>query len=138
MPPWNSAQVPQAKSKNWPSLCRPQIGVITRIGEAHLGGFGTQRELAEAKAELLRALPDNGVAVLNGDDPWLRQMADRCCRRIVWIGRGADCDLTAIDVHRAGGSLQFRVDDQQYRVPVWGRHHLTRRWRRLPSAWNSA
>ncbi len=71
-------------------LCRPHIGVITRIGEAHLGGFGSQREIAEAKAELIAALPDNGVAVLNGDDPWLRQMANRTAARIVWIGRGTE------------------------------------------------
>ena len=106
-------------------ICQPQIGVITRIGEAHLGSFGTQRDLAEAKAELLIALPCNGVAVLNGDDPWQRQLAARTSARIVWTGRSADCDLAAVDVHSAGGSLQFRVDAQRYSVPVWGRHHLS-------------
>jgi UDP-N-acetylmuramoyl-tripeptide--D-alanyl-D-alanine ligase len=106
-------------------LCRPQIGVITRIGEAHLGGFGTQQELAEAKAELLTALPTSGVAVLNGDDAWLRKLAGRTSARIVWIGRGPDCDLTAVDVCFADGRLQFRVDAQRYSIPVWGRHQLT-------------
>ncbi len=106
-------------------LCRPQIGVITRIGEAHLGGFGTQEELAAAKAELLTALSADGVAVLNGDDPWLRKLADRAPARIVWVGRGPECDLTAVDVCFADGRLQFRVGRQRYRVPVWGRHQLT-------------
>ncbi len=106
-------------------LCRPRISVITRIGEAHLGGFGTQRELAEAKAELLTALPADGIAVLNGDDPWLRKMADRTSARIVCVGRGPDCDLTAVDIHFTDGRLQFRVDRQRYSVPVWGRHQLT-------------
>jgi UDP-N-acetylmuramoyl-tripeptide--D-alanyl-D-alanine ligase len=105
-------------------LCRPQIGVITRIGEAHLGGFGSQRQLAEAKAELLRALPANGLAVLNGDDSWVRQMADRCAARIVWIGRGGNCNYSAVDIRASAGELEFWVENQQYRVPVWGRHHL--------------
>ncbi len=106
-------------------LCRPQIGVITKIGEAHLGGFGSQREIAEAKAELLAALPRDGVAVLNGDDCWLRQLASRTPARKLFVGRGADCQFTAVDVRALGGRLRFRVDQQLYDVPVWGRHHLT-------------
>ena len=106
-------------------LCRPQIAVITRIGEAHLGGFGSQQKLADAKGELLTALPHGGVAVLNGDDLWLRQLAARTAQRVVWVGRGPECNLTATDVRYAEGLLQFRVDAQRYCVPVWGRHHLT-------------
>jgi len=107
------------------ALCRPHVGVITRIGEAHLGGFGSQREIAEAKSELIAALPSDGLAILNGDDPWLREMASRTTARIVWIGRGTQCDVAATEVHCRGGSLRFRANGQQYRVPVWGRHQLT-------------
>jgi UDP-N-acetylmuramoyl-tripeptide--D-alanyl-D-alanine ligase len=107
------------------ALCRPEIGVITKIGEAHLGGFGTQSDLANAKAELIAALPDDGVAILNGDDPWLRDIACQTAARIVWVGREADNDLIAIDVHSANGELRFKVGVQQYRVPVWGRHQVT-------------
>ncbi|HEY2761392.1 MAG TPA: UDP-N-acetylmuramoyl-tripeptide--D-alanyl-D-alanine ligase [Pirellulales bacterium] len=105
-------------------LCRPMIGVITRIGEAHLAGFGTQEQLAGAKAELLDALPADGVAVLNGDDTWLRRIAHRSGARIVWVGRGSDCDLIAADVRFSDGRLQFKVRDQEFELPVWGRHHL--------------
>ena len=66
-------------------LCRPKIGVITQIGDAHLGGFGSRRQIAEAKAELLAALPPDGHAVL-GDDPWLRRMA-RWCKAPGHLGR---------------------------------------------------
>ena len=58
-------------------LSAPQVGVITRIGDAHLGGFGSRRQIAQAKAELLAALPADGQAVL-GDDPWLRKLAHGC------------------------------------------------------------
>ncbi len=69
-------------------LARPQIGVITNIGQAHLGGFGSQAAVAEAKAELLAALPADGCAILNGDDPWLRQIGER--RAGVRCGSGAE------------------------------------------------
>ena len=56
-------------------LARPTVGVITRIGEAHLGTFDTPESIAAAKTELLAELPADGVAVLNGDDPLLRRAA---------------------------------------------------------------
>jgi UDP-N-acetylmuramoyl-tripeptide--D-alanyl-D-alanine ligase len=107
------------------ALCQPQFGVITRIGEAHLGGFGTLQALAETKAELLDALPATGIAVLNGDDPWLHRMASRSSAPVRWVGRGSNCDVMAVNVHFHEGELRFRVDRQVYVVPVWGRHHLT-------------
>jgi UDP-N-acetylmuramoyl-tripeptide--D-alanyl-D-alanine ligase len=106
-------------------LARPQIGVITHIADAHLGCFGSCEAIAAAKAELLTELPDDGVAVLNGDDPALRRMADRCRARVVWFGRGADVDLQAEHVESRHGRLSFRVDGQSYELAVWGRHHLT-------------
>ncbi len=106
-------------------LAGPQIGVITRIGDAHLGGFGSQQSIASAKAELLDALPANGWAVLNGDDPWLRRIGKRSAAPVVWVGRGPDCDIQATAVNSTNGRLSFSVDGQRFELPVWGRHHLT-------------
>jgi len=105
-------------------MCIPKVGVITHVGDAHLGGFGGRHGIALAKAELLSALPPDGHAIL-GDDPWLRRMASRCRAPITWVGSGAECDLRATDARWASGSLSFRVDACQFNVPVWGRHHLT-------------
>ena len=66
--------------------------MITRTGDAHLGGFGSRHRVAEAKAELLAALPPGGRAVL-GDDPWLRRVAQGCAAEITWVGEGPHCDL---------------------------------------------
>ena len=104
-------------------LCRPKVGVITQIGDAHLRGFGSRRGIARAKAELLAALPPNGRAVL-GDDPWLRSVAEDCHVDVTWIGTGDDCDVRASDVQTGQGYLTFRVADCPFHVPVWGRHHL--------------
>jgi UDP-N-acetylmuramoyl-tripeptide--D-alanyl-D-alanine ligase len=105
-------------------LCAPTFGAITRIGDAHLAGFGSRQAIAGAKAELLDALPPDGQAVL-GDDRLLRAVAHRCRAKITWVGAGRDCDLRATDVQSSGGWLRFVVDGRRFNVPVWGRHHLT-------------
>lgn len=115
-------------------LCCPKVGVITRIGEAHLAGFGSQQAVAEAKAELLAALPPDGQAIL-GDDPWLRQLARDCPAQTTWVGMSETCDVRATDVSLQQGQLHFRVvlgradpraaAAMEFCVPVWGRHHLT-------------
>ena len=106
------------------ALAAPKVGVITHVAEAHLAGFGTLSAIAESKAELLDALPVGGTAVL-GEDVWLRPAAEQCRAQVVWVGRGAECDLTATDVTSSGGRLSFRVAGCPFHVPVWGRHHLT-------------
>ena len=105
-------------------MCSPEIGVITQIGDAHLGGFGSRLGVAEAKVELLAALPPDGHAVL-GDDPLLRRFAHRCKAPITWVGRGSECDVRADEVRFSRGKLEFRVDDCPFSVPVWGRHYLS-------------
>ena len=104
-------------------LCAPKVGVITQVGDAHLGGFGSRRGIAEAKAELLAALPPDGRAIL-GDDPWLRGVAQQCDAPITWVGESDDCDFRATDVQSEQGRLRFRVAGHKFCVPVWGRHHL--------------
>jgi UDP-N-acetylmuramoyl-tripeptide--D-alanyl-D-alanine ligase len=106
-------------------LCRPRMGVITRIGEAHLGGFGSRRAVAEAKAELLAGLESDELAVLNGDDPELRRFGRQTRAKVVWVGRGADCDVTATDIQSSRGRLGLTIDGRRLCVPVWGRHHVT-------------
>jgi UDP-N-acetylmuramoyl-tripeptide--D-alanyl-D-alanine ligase len=114
-------------------LCAPKVGVITQVGDAHLGGFGSRRAIAEAKAELLAALPPDGRAVL-GDDPWLRSVAHACRAEITWVGSSEQCDLAASEVQCEHGRLSFCVAPAtaprgapgcRFSIPVWGRHHLT-------------
>lgn len=103
-------------------LCAPKIGVITYVGDAHLGGFGSRRGVAEAKGELLAALPSDGHAVLV-DDPWVRRIAARCAAPITWVGRDGQ-GIVADEVACSGGRLGFRVAGCPFSIPVWGRHHV--------------
>ena len=52
-------------------ITRPDVGVITNIGPAHLQGFITMEGVARAKGELFAALPEDGVAIINATEPWI-------------------------------------------------------------------
>ncbi len=104
-------------------LCAPKVGVITQLADAHLGGFGNRQGVAEAKAELLAALPASGHAVL-ADDSWLRTMSLRCAAPITWIGSGPQCDLRAVNVECRQGRLEFHVACGEGAAPATGGHHV--------------
>jgi UDP-N-acetylmuramoyl-tripeptide--D-alanyl-D-alanine ligase len=95
-------------------LCRvapPGYGVVLNVGHAHAGEFGGLDQVARAKGELPEALPADGVAILNADDPRVLAMADRTAARVVTFScapepvRGAA--VRAADIRAA----DIRLDD---------------------------
>ena len=62
------------------------MGGVLNVGESHLGMFGSREAIAKAKGELVEALPPDGTAVLNADDPKVAAMADRTMARVVLFG----------------------------------------------------
>jgi UDP-N-acetylmuramoyl-tripeptide--D-alanyl-D-alanine ligase len=69
-------------------MTHPDIGVVLNIGTAHVGEFGTQEATAQAKGELVEALPPAGLAVLNADDPLVAAMASRTRGRVTFTAVG--------------------------------------------------
>lgn len=67
-------------------IAQPRLGVVTNVGTAHLENLGSVEAIAAAKRELLEALPEDGVAVLNGDDERVRAMGSAFRGRKVWYG----------------------------------------------------
>lgn len=105
-------------------ICSPEVGVITAIGPAHLATFGSLEGVMQAKGELLESLPANGFAVLSGDCPQQRAMANRAnCRRI-FVGEGADNNLTATRIEQTASGWKFQVDGQEYHLQIAGRHNV--------------
>ncbi|HET9050507.1 MAG TPA: Mur ligase family protein, partial [Candidatus Dormibacteraeota bacterium] len=68
------------------AMTRPQVGVLLNIGVSHIELMGSQDAIADAKAELLDALPLDGVAVLNAGDPQIARVASRARSRVWWFG----------------------------------------------------
>ena len=106
------------------ALVRPHWGVITCIGEAHLESFGSREAIARTKAELLAALPADGLALL-GDDDFLRRAGRHCRCPVILAGTSDDCRLRADRVEHRPGRLRFRLQGQRFDLPLWGEHHLT-------------
>lgn len=75
----------------------PDIGLITNIAPVHLEFFASLREIAEAKAELLEFLPENGHFFLNGDDPELTRLSDRFAGGQTRFGFGQDSQVQIME-----------------------------------------
>ncbi|MGW1280195.1 UDP-N-acetylmuramoyl-tripeptide--D-alanyl-D-alanine ligase [Streptomyces tsukubensis] len=80
------------------TVAPPEISVVTNVGTAHLGEFGSQAAIAQAKGEIIEALPRHGLAVLNADDPLVRAMATRTSARVVLFGQSETATVRATDI----------------------------------------
>ncbi|MEV7393966.1 UDP-N-acetylmuramoyl-tripeptide--D-alanyl-D-alanine ligase [Streptomyces sp. NPDC091215] len=74
-------------------IAPPDISVVTNVGTAHVGEFGGRENIAQAKGEIIEALQPGGLAVLNADDAFVREMRHRTRGRVVTYGL---CDQAAI------------------------------------------
>ncbi len=110
-------------------VARPEVGIVTRVAQAHLAYFGDLGGVALAKGELVAALPPSGLAVLNFDDPRVRPMALRSACPVVGFGMGADAEVRAEDIICDGDlRARFRLSSPwgrtEVRLAVLGRHQV--------------
>jgi UDP-N-acetylmuramoyl-tripeptide--D-alanyl-D-alanine ligase len=114
------------------ALCRispPRFGVVLCVGHAHAGVFGGIDDVARAKAELPAALPADGVAVLNADDPRVLAMTGSTAARVVTFGRAIGADYRAADVvldeaGRPGFTLVTEAGTAPVRLRLHGAHNV--------------
>ncbi|MFW0789609.1 UDP-N-acetylmuramoyl-tripeptide--D-alanyl-D-alanine ligase [Gordonia sp. CPCC 205333] len=79
-------------------IAEPDVGVLTRVEGVHLELFGSIEAVAQTKGELIASLPDDGVAVLNADDPNVLAMRTRTSARVLTYGLSSGVDVFADDV----------------------------------------
>ena len=78
-------------------LVAPRIGIVTIVGTDHLSTFGSIEEIAKEKSKLVRALPRDGTAILNADDPRVAAMASLHAGRIITYGTGPEAMIRGAD-----------------------------------------
>ena len=112
-------------------IAQPHVGVITNIGTVHAERAGSQEAIAQGKAELVQTLPSSpeGTAILNYDDPWVREMAEKTEARVLFYGLDPKADLWADQVEGLGlEGIRFRLHYKRevlhLRVPLIGRHSV--------------
>lgn len=110
-------------------IAPPRISVVLNVGVAHIGEFGSVDAIARAKGELVEALPEHGLAVLNADDARVRAMASRTRARVVLVGEAPDAEVRATDVAldergRVSYTLVTPEGSAAVRLAVTGRHQL--------------
>jgi len=76
-------------------MIHPDVAVVTNIGPAHIGMFGSLENTAIAKGELVEALSNEGTAVLNADDARVDALSGRTRAHVVRFGRAASADVRA-------------------------------------------
>jgi UDP-N-acetylmuramoyl-tripeptide--D-alanyl-D-alanine ligase len=112
-------------------IARPTVGIITNIGPDHLEFFGSMEGSAQAKAELLEQLPDDGVVVLNADDDYFDYLAARARCRVVAFGQSSRAEVRAeaVRADEKGGTLFHltlpgKTRQAEVRIRAQGRHNV--------------
>jgi UDP-N-acetylmuramoyl-tripeptide--D-alanyl-D-alanine ligase len=111
----------------------PLVSLVLNVGKAHMGEFGSQEAIAQAKGEIVEALPPadkGGVAVLNADDPLVSAMAARTSARVTRFGSRRDADVRFEDVRlddlgRVTYDLVVGDERRTVSLGLIGEHHAT-------------
>jgi len=108
-------------------IARPRVAAVLNVGTAHVGEFGSREAIALAKGEILEALPADGVAVVNADDPLTREMASRTDARVISFGEAGDVswrDATFDDLDRPSATFVHADDAVRATLSQVGAHQL--------------
>ncbi|MCB0191985.1 MAG: alanine racemase [Anaerolineae bacterium] len=109
-------------------IAKPQVGVITTVNRTHLSVMGSLNNIAAEKGYLIEALPFNGSAILNADDPRVAGMVPRTQARITTFGlkRGADLRADDLKLTPAGLTFTLHYEGKTYPgfTPLLGRHMI--------------
>jgi UDP-N-acetylmuramyl pentapeptide synthase len=108
-------------------IFRPSVGVVTHIAYDHYESFGTLEAIAAEKATLIEALPDNGVAILNADDPRVVAMGNRTKARVITYGLSQEAMLRGEEIScawpdRLSLTVVYGSDRLRLRTRLVGKH----------------
>jgi UDP-N-acetylmuramoyl-tripeptide--D-alanyl-D-alanine ligase len=105
-------------------IASPTVGVITNVGRAHIGHFGSVDEIAKEKTDLLRHLAEGGRGVVNGDDQVLLAALGDVGAEIKRFGMSEGLDCRATDIVTRVTGTTFHVGGAEVRIEAPGLHNV--------------
>jgi len=108
------------------AVSRPDIGIVTNVSQSHLEGLSSAEGVAKEKSDLIRALPKNGLAVLNREDGWFDYMREAAPCRVVTFGFSPESDWYAEDTEQMPDRVRFMLNGtHEMTMPVLGKHNVS-------------
>jgi UDP-N-acetylmuramoyl-tripeptide--D-alanyl-D-alanine ligase len=107
------------------AIARPDVGVVTNVGYAHIENFDSIEAIAAAKRELVESLPESGTAVLNADDARVAAFAGAHPGRTIFYGQSRAAQVRAEDVEYLTEGVRFRVGSTCFESSLSGRHSVS-------------
>jgi UDP-N-acetylmuramoyl-tripeptide--D-alanyl-D-alanine ligase len=110
-------------------LAKPDIAIITNIGESHLLDLGSREEIANAKLEIITGLVEGGTLIYNGDEPLLRDKVEGQLNHLhaLSFGRTGTNDLYATSIQQGVHHTSYNIAGVlvgSYEIPVLGNHNV--------------
>lgn len=100
------------------AIAPPTVALVTRVSAAHLARFGSLAAIAQEKGMLVEALPPDGLAVLNADDPLVAAMAQRSPAPVVTYGTAPTADYRVSNIQLTPTGTEFSVSVRAASMPV--------------------
>ena len=110
-------------------IAEPDIAIITNIGTSHMEYLGNRENICKAKLEIVKGLKSDGLLLLNGDEPLLRNREELDGKNYKYVGFSADCDIRAKICFSTNDRTYFDVfyDGKQVKnvsIPIIGDHYV--------------
>ena len=99
-------------------MTQPNIGVVLKVGSAHVGEFGSVELIAKTKSEMISSLNESAVAILGNYDPYTPAMAALHKGKSVLFGEDVSCAIRATDIEFREGRAHFDLVTPEGRSPV--------------------
>ncbi|MCP8616606.1 UDP-N-acetylmuramoyl-tripeptide--D-alanyl-D-alanine ligase [Salirhabdus salicampi] len=102
-------------------IAKPNVAVITNIGESHIEHLGSREGIAQAKSEIAKGLHRDGLLIVDGDEPLLKPIIQKY--HSITVGFEAGNDYRIHDVHVLGEQTDFTVNGLTFSISLLGKHH---------------
>ena len=106
-------------------ITSPNFTILTNISHTHLEGLGSIEGVANAKAEFIENMDEDGTLITNADDAWCSQISSRFNGKVINFGFGENAQIKAAKVKRNKSGFTFTINESfTVNLPVLGKHNI--------------